>query len=487
MKPIILTILPLLIGSLLAVPAGWSRRNLAYPIGAASLSASAIAAVLLFFETLSQGTIHYQLGGWMPPWGIAFVVDSFSAAMVLLIAVSALITYLACREEITGHFPEKSAAFISLALLTVAGHMGIVSTGDMFNLYVLIEVAALSGYALLATGGGRSALTSLNYLCIGSVGASLYLLGVGYLYILTGSLNMADITGILAGFPASASLSAAIAILVLGIWVKMGLFPFHGWLPGAYGHSRSVAATLLAPLTTKVMIYVLVRLRLGVLPPEISFPAGIEQVAILLATTAIFAGSVMAFIQKDQMRMLCYILVAEVGYMAGGIFLGNRTAMTGALLHIFADALMTLTLFLALTNIARRRETMNLGSFGELFRHMPVTMAAFTLGALSMIGVPPLCGFFSKWYLLSGALEAGQYPFMAALIASSLMNLILFFRIFEAAFFEKWTGNPAAARESGRPRLALLGTAAGLLVVTGLSTGLIVERVISKIIPVNFG
>lgn len=487
MKPIILTILPLLMGSILAVPAGWSRRNLAYPIGAAALLASTLSAVLLLLETLGHGTIHYQMGGWMPPWGIAFVVDSFSAAMILLIAASSLITYLYCREEITAYFSEKSAAFIALALLTVAGHMGIVSTGDMFNLYVLIEVAALSGYALLAIGGGRSALTSLNYLCIGSVGASFYLLGVGYLYILTGSLNMGDITGILTSLESSASLSAAIAILVLGIWVKMALFPFHGWLPGAYGHSRSVAATLLAPLTTKVMIYVLIRLRIGVLPPQIGFPAGIEQVALLLATAAIFAGSAMAFIQKDQRRMLCYILVAEIGYMAGGVFLGNRTAMTGAILHVFADALMTLTLFLALTNIARRRETMNLKSFGGLFSQMPFTMGAFTLGAMSMIGVPPLCGFFSKWHLLSGALQAGRYSFMAALIASSLMNVILFFRIFEAAFFEKWTGGPAIARESGRPRLALLGAAAALLVVTGLSTGLIVERVISNIIPVNLG
>ncbi len=486
MKPIIMTILPLLVGSLLAIPAGWSRGNHAYSIGAAAFIASTFSAMLLFLETLSHGTVSYQLGGWMPPWGIVFVVDSFSAAMVLLIAVSALISYLAGREEITAHFSEKSAAFIALTLLTVAGHMGIVSTGDMFNLYVLIEIAALSGYALLATGGGRSALTSLNYLCIGSVGASFYLLGVGYLYIMTGSLNMADITGILAGMPVSASMKAAIAILVLGIWVKMALFPFHGWLPGAYGHSEGVAVTLLAPLTTKVMIYVLIRLRIGVLP-QIGFPVEMEQVAIILATAAIFAGSALAFIQKDQRRMLCYILVAEVGYMAGGVFLGNRSAMTGAMLHIFADALMTLTLFLALMNIAGRREGLTVRSFGELFRYMPFTMAAFTLGAMSMIGVPPLCGFFSKWHLLSGALQAGQYSFMVALIASSLMNVMLFFRIFEAAFFEKWTGDPAVARESGRLRLALLGTAAVMLVVTGLSTGFIVERVISGIIPVNFG
>lgn len=484
MKPIILTLLPLLMGSFFAVIAGSFRRALAYPIGAAALIGSTFSATILFYQAMTQGTLVYQIGGWMPPWGIVFVVDSFSAAMILLIAVTALITYLTCREEITAHFPEKSAAFIALSLLAVAGHIGIVSTGDMFNLYVLIEVAALSGYALLSIGGGRSSLTSLNYLCIGSVGASFYLLGVGYLYMLTGSLNMADIAGILTGLPASASMNGAIAILILGLWVKMALFPFHGWLPGAYGLSSGVAAAILAPMTTKVMVYVLVRIYLGVLPPQ--FPAEMQQIAVIFATAAIFAGSIMAFIQKDQRRMLCYILVAEIGYMAGGVFLGNRTAMTGAMLHIFGDALMTLTIFLALTNIAKHREDLSLRNFGDIFRHMPFTMAAFTIGAMSMIGVPPLCGFFSKWYLLSGALQAGQYPFMAGLIVSSLMNVILFFRIFEAGFFERWTGGLESSHESGWQRLAPLGVAAVLLIVVGLSTGLIVDNVISGIIPANF-
>jgi multicomponent Na+:H+ antiporter subunit D len=482
MHDVVLTILPLLLGAFLAILAGWTRSVLAYPVGAVALATSVGFSVKLLLGVLANGTTTYLLGGWAPPWGIVFVVDTFSAGMLVLISASALFTYLAFRTEILDSFAEKSAAFVALLLLTVAGHMGIVATGDLFNLYVLIEVAALSGYALLGFGPGRAPLASLSYLCIGSVGASFYLLGVGYLYILTGSLNMADLAQIIAAAPVTASLHGAVAVILFGLWVKMALFPFHGWLPGAYAMSSPVAAALLAPLTTKVMVYVVIRLLIGVIPAT-AIPDAIPGVALALATAAIFAGSVMAFRQTDQRRMIAYILVAEVGYMIGGVFIGNRTAMTGAMLHVFADALMTLTLFLALGSIARQRGEMVLGNMAGLFRTMPFTMAAFVLGAMSMIGVPPLFGFFSKWYLLSGALESGQYLFMAGLLVSSLVNVVLFFRFFETAFFDE-PGESVRDIEHWS-RVTPLAIAAVLLIVAGLSSGLIVDRLIAGIIPAS--
>jgi multicomponent Na+:H+ antiporter subunit D len=480
----VLTIIPLLLGSFLAVMAGWTRKSLVYPIGVLALVFSSTFSVQLVWQALSEGTMTYTLGGWSPPWGIVFVIDTFSAFMIALLVIGVLATYVTCRDEIMGHFEEKSAAFVSLILLTLAGHVGIVSTGDLFNLYVLIEVAALTGYALLGLGSSRARLSSLNYLCIGSVGASLYLLGVGYLYMLTGSLNMADLTGVLQTFPPNASLRAAIAVLFIGLWVKMALFPFHGWLPGAYSHSSPTTATLLAPMTTKVMAYVVIRLLVTVFPAGLAMPSAVPEVAVILATLAIFAGSAMAFRQTDLRRMLTYIVVAEVGYMVGGAFIGNRMAMTGAMLHILADAFMTLTLFLAVCNIARKRDSLELSNLQGLFKAMPFTMAAFVLGAMSMIGVPPLFGFFSKWHLLSGALEAGQYPFMAALIVSSLVNVVLFFRIFEVAFFEK-PADGADPQEVRWIRVAPVAVVALLLIVAGLSTGLIVDKIIAGIIPAS--
>ena len=480
----VLTFIPLLLGSFLAVIAGWTRKSLVYPTGVLALTLSTIASVQLVWQTLTQGSIVYTLGGWAPPWGIVFVIDTFSALMIAVLIIGALATFITCRDEIMGHFEEKSAAFVALILLTLAGHVGIVSTGDLFNLYVLIEVAALTGYALLGLGGSRARLSSLNYLCIGSVGASFYLLGVGYLYMMTGSLNMADLTSVLQTFPDNSSLRAAIAVLFIGLWVKMALFPFHGWLPGAYSHSAPVTATLLAPMTTKVMAYVVIRMLVTVFPAGLAIPSAVPEAAVILATLAIFAGSLMAFRQTDLRRMLAYIVVAEVGYMVGGAFIGNRMAMTGAMLHILADAFMTLTLFLAVCNIARKRESLEFSNLQGLFKAMPFTMAAFILGAMSMIGVPPLFGFFSKWHLLMGALQAGQYPFMVALIVSSLVNVVLFFRLFEIAFFEKPEGG-AVFQEVRWIRLVPVAVVALLLIAAGMSTGLIVDRIIAGIIPAS--
>ncbi|MHC1790580.1 complex I subunit 5 family protein [Solidesulfovibrio sp.] len=483
MHDVVLTILPLLLGAFLTVLAGWTRPVLTYPVGILALGTALFFAVKTLVRVLAQGTASYLLGGWAPPWGIVFVVDAFSAAMLVLIAFSSLCVLLTFRDEILSHFAAKSAAFMALALLTTAGHMGIVATGDLFNLYVLIEVAALSGYSLLGLGENRAPLASLGYLCIGSVGASLYLLGIGYLYITTGSLNMADMSGLLAAAGTSTSLRAATAVIMLGLWVKMALFPFHGWLPGGYSQSSPPAAALLAPLTTKVMVYVVIRLLLSVFPAEV-FPGAIPDLAILLAMAAILAGSVMALRQTDQRRMLCYILVAEVGYMVGGVFTGNRAGLTGTMLHIFADALMTLTLFLAMGNIARQRGKTGLDDMRGLFTTMPFTMACLVLGAMSMIGVPPFFGFFSKWQLLSGAMEAGRYGFMACLLLSSLVNVVVFFRIFETAFFDKPLETDAGGERW--TRVAPMALVASLLIVAGLCSGLIVDKVIAGLIPATF-
>ncbi len=491
----VLTILPLLFASFFIVIAHWMDRRVELPLSVAALGTSVWASAMLLAQTVAHGPATYLLGGWSPPWGIVFVVDPFSAAMLCVVSGLALLNLLANHDQIEQAFPEKAHVFHGLYLLTTAGHLGILSTGDIFNLYVLIEVAALSGYALLAMGGKRAFQASLNYLLIGSVGASFYLFGIGYLYIKSGSLNMADIATILPSLLDSPALAAAFAILMLGLWVKMALFPFHAWLPGAYSESNPIAAGLLAPMTTKVMAYVVVRMIITVLPGDLltNLPA-FSTIAVWLATGAIVAGALLAMMQNSLRRMLCFILVAEVGYMVGGSFIGNRTAMTGTMLHIIADALMTVTLFMAVSNIVSKRGSEALADMKGLFRSMPFTMAAFVLGAMSMIGVPPLCGFFSKWYLVSGSLQAGQYVFAGALIFSSLINVILFFRIFEICFFEGEGGHEHGHHGHGHheesgldevrwTRLVPLAAAALILIAVGLSTGYIVDRVIAAALP----
>jgi len=197
----------------------------------------------------------------------------------------------------------------------------------------------------------------------------------------------------------------------------------------------------------------------------------------------------LALKERSLKKMLTYIIIAEVGYMVGGAWLGNRAGMTGAILHIANDALMTLCVFLAVGNIVYKAKGHRFEDLQGLFKKMPFTMGGFVIGAISIIGVPPTCGFFSKWYLISGAIQAGQYHFMAALLFSSLVSIVLFFRVIEIGYFEPFSDHhghdhPAEPMDEAPLSMVvpLLIVAAGLILV-GLYTGDIVDHIIRFAIP----
>jgi multicomponent Na+:H+ antiporter subunit D len=490
--PALLVISPLISAFVISV-AGWIDRRVCFPVAVLGLAVSTYTAFRLLLQVVVQGPAHYRLGGWDAPWGIAYHVDSLSGLVLVVVSSLALLNLIATRREVQKEFPDRTGAFYTLCVLFVTGLLGMVVTGDLFNLYVLLEVASLTSYALIALGKARARLASLNYVFLGTMGACFYLLGVGYLYIMTGSLNMADIASLLPRQYHSTAVLVAFIFCMVGIWIKMALFPLHVWLPNAYTYAPSGVSSLIAPLMTKVMAYVMIRLMLSVFTPAFVYRTiALSDPMVWLASAAILAGAFMALAQRDLKRMLTYVIVSEIGYMVGGAWLGNRTGMIGAVLHIMNDALMTLCLFLAAGTIAYRKGELGWERLRGLFRTMPYTMAALVAGGLSVIGVPPTCGFFSKWYLIAGAIQAGHFGFMGALVLSSLISAVLFFRVVEIGFFE---GNPSPqGKESPKGRqeaplemlAPLLGVAAGLLVV-GLFTGKIVNLVVQTALPERFG
>ena len=356
--------------------------------------------------------------------------------MLVLVSGTAFLVAIYSKRSIEQELPEQTVYFYTLFLLQVTGFLGIVITGDVFNLYVFLEIASLAGYALVAIGEEGAPLASFRYVILGTVGACFYLLGVGYLYIVTGSLNMADLSGILPELYGSKVVLVAFAFFMVGLALKMALFPLHVWLPDAYTKAPSVASTLIAPLMTKVAVYVLLRLMFTVFRPYLSFELlPMSKVLLIAGIVAIFAGAIMALAQVDFKRMFCYIIVAEVGYMVGGIGLANSVAIKGVVLHVMNDVVMTLGLFTVAGIITYKMRSHNLTDFKGLFRKMPLTMAAFVVVALSVIGVPPTCGFFSKWYLIQGSALADNWVFIVALLFSSLVNIVLFLRIFEIGYY----------------------------------------------------
>jgi multicomponent Na+:H+ antiporter subunit D len=490
--PALLVVVPLL-SALIISGAGWINKRLCFPIAVAALGVAAYSCVGLLLRVLNEGVIVYKLGGWDPPMGIAYYVDHLNGLVLSVVSIVALLNLIASKKSIDQEFPDKIGPFYTLYVLMVTGLLGIVVTGDAFNLYVLLEIAALTGYGLLAMGEDRAPLATLNYLYMGTIGACLYLLGVGYLYIVTGSLNMVDIARILPPLYQSKAVLAAFIICMVGVWLKMAFFPLHAWLPNAYTYAPSAASSLIAPLVTKVMIYVMIRLILTVFTPKFAFTTlAVSDSIVWLAVIAIVMGAILALAERNLKKMLTYIVIAEVGYMVGGAWLGNRAGMTGAILHIVNDALMTLCVFLVVGNIVYKIKGYAFDDLKGLIRKMPFTMGAFVIGALSIIGVPPTCGFFSKWYLISGAIQAGHYGFMVALLFSSLVSVVLFFRVIEICYYEPF-GDHHGHDHHSEPMdeapltmlVPLLIVAAGLVLV-GLYTSDIINHIIEFAIPKGF-
>ena len=498
--PAIIVATPLL-AALLVTGLWWFDKRLCFPISIIAGTISLSASVVLLLKVLDGGSIEYRLGGWAPPFGIVFRIDHLSGLILVVVSLVSLLNLAGTKTIAAKEFGEKLGAFYALYLLFTTGLLGILVTGDAFNLYVLLEIASLTGYALIGIGKGRAPVSGLNYVFMGTIGASLYLLGIGYLYLMTGSLNMADISRIIPSILSSNVVLLAYILCLSGLFVKMALFPLHAWLPNAYAYSPSLVSSLVAPLTTKVMIYVMFRITLTIFTYDFAFNRVALRLPILwLAIFAIVMGSLMALGQKRLKKMLAYIIIAEVGYMVGGFWLGNRDGMSGAMLHIINDAVMTLCVFMAAGAIVYKIEDDRLSALHGVFRKMPYTMAAMVVGGLSIIGIPPTCGFFSKWYLLIGGIAAGQFAFVTALIFSSLVNVILFFRLFEIGYFKPHAGvkthyhnhanlpaHSEGIAEAPLDLLVPLMVTAVLLIILGIYSGEIVTRVIQFAIPQTIG
>ena len=498
--PAIILIAPLF-GALLIGIAGMRDHRVCLPITIFALVISLAAAVTAGLRAFAIGPINYFIAGWEEPLGIGIVlrIDAINGLIIIAIAIVAVLTAIFSIRRIGDKDTEKTPHFYILYLLLCVGLFGITITGDAFNLFVLVEVSALTSYGLVAIGSSRRCkMAAFHYLIMGTVGASFYLLGVGYLYLKTGSLNIQDIHSILATNAAvgeSRAVVTAFILILVGIWIKMAFFPLYGWLPNAYSYCPSSSACLLAPLMTKVSVYVMIRVMMSVFGVEWVFGhPGWSDLVVWLSVIAILAGSVMALAQREIKRMLCYLIVAEIGYMVGGAWLNdpNQWGLTGAVYHILADAMMTLCLFLAAGIFFKRLGVSEIGDLGGLFKKMPLTSVGFVVGALAMIGVPPTCGFFSKFYLIRGAMEGGQWEYVAALLFSSLVNAVLFFRIFEIAYFGKnpATGHshdhnsaheeplePLRSREAPWNYLFPLLTAAAIIILLGLFNGPVIELI----------
>ncbi len=486
----------IVVGPLLAalVVALVGQRGRAWPLTVATTTALFGLTLWLASKVLvaPEGRISFDIGGWSPvplegvaglvPIGIEYRVDGLNALVLVLVAgVAAVVTPFA-RLSVAREVPEDRLHFFYAAyLLCLTGMLGITITGDAFNVYVLLEITSLTSYALIAMGKGRDrrALTaSFHYLLMGTVGASFLLVGIGYLIMVTGTLNMADMAQQLQALGPNRTVIAAFAMILVGVTIKMGLFPLHQWLPGAYTYAPSAVTALLASTATKVGIYVALRFFFTIFGAAFALESFAGEAMTVLACLAILHGSLMAIQQTDVKRLLAFSSVAQIGYMALGLGLHTETGLTGALLHMLNHALVKGALFVAIGAVIYRAGAGRLEDLRGLAKKMPLTAAAIVVACLGLVGIPLTGGFLSKWYLVSAAVSTGHWGVAVAVLVGSLLAVVYCLRLIEPMLFGREDEGPQVGEAPPSMLLPAWLLAAGSVVLGCTGGGEPVRRLL---------
>ncbi|MEM9053715.1 MAG: monovalent cation/H+ antiporter subunit D family protein [Pseudomonadota bacterium] len=438
--PALLVVIPMLAGPFCAfLPNG----RLAWIVSIVATGLSVLMALVLLKQVQSiegGAIISYAMGGWAPPAGIEFRIDALNSVVLLLVTSIGFLASIFAWPTVKAEIRQaKRAMFFGTYLICFTGLCGVASTADAFNLFVFLEISSLATYVLVALGAGRDrrALPAAgNYLILGTIGASFFVVGVGFLYAATGTLNMAELSVMLREVADSKAVMAGYAFIFVGLGIKAAMFPLHQWLPSAYAYSPSFITMFLAATATKVAIYALIRFLFTVFGLDFTFEgSSLIWVLMPMGIAAMLACSFQAVFQTDVKRTLAYSSVAQVGYMLLGISIGTAAGVAAGMFHLVNHAIIKGGLFMAVAAVVLSHKGATLNDFRGIGRTAPLTMTAFAISALSLIGVPLTAGFQSKYALVSALLEHGWWWGAAVVMFSSVLAVIYMGRILELVFF----------------------------------------------------
>jgi multicomponent Na+:H+ antiporter subunit D len=447
------------------------QRDLAFAVALAASWSALAMAIALWLQVAEVGEISYAMGNWPAPWGIEYRVDVLSAFVLVLVTGIAAVVLPYSRASIEAEIdPQQHYLFYTMFLLCLAGLLGITVTGDAFNTFVFLEISSLATYVLIALGRDRRALmASYQYLIMGTIGATLIVIGIGLLYLMTGTLNFADMGRRLAAVQGTRPVLAALAFLTVGLSLKAALFPLHQWLPNAYAFAPSAVSAFLAATATKVAVYVLLRFYFSVFDQAQVFgelPMG--DAMLVLALAGMFVASMIAIFQSDLKRLFAYSSVGQIGTLVLGLSFESVTGLTATILHLFNHGLTKGAIFMLLGGVALVTGGTSMDRVQGLGRRMPLTSLGIVVCGLSLIGVPGTAGFVSKWYLILAALEKGQWWLVFLIVASSLLAVAYVWRFVEAAYFRE----PVSAPQGSRRVPPLMAVPTALLVAATVYFGL---------------
>lgn len=428
-------------------------------------------SLAVLIQVNNNGALTYELGNWPAPWGIQYYIDTIGAFVLVLVSSIASITLLASREIIEKEITqEKHALFYTAFLLCYAGLLGIVATGDAFNVFVFLEISSISSYALIAMGENRKALTaSYEYLIMGTIGATFILIGIGLLYMQTGTLNMLDLKQRIHEVDGFRSVHAAFAFFTVGISLKLALFPLHHWLPNAYAYAPSAVSIFLAATATKVALYLLYRVFYTIFGFEFSFDTlHLGYILLPLSVIAVVISSFTAIFQPGVKRLLAYSSLGQIGYMTLGIALETKAGLIASIIHLFNHAFIKGALFMCMACLLSRLHSTRITDLAGAGQRMPWTCAAFVVAGLALIGVPLTSGFISKWYLVLAILEKDWWWLAVIVLFTSLLSVVYIWRVIEQMYLREANNQSANIKEA--PPILLICT--WLMVITTIYFGI---------------
>ena len=463
-------VVPVASAALLAV-FGHARPRLSWAVTLAVALTTTAAASVLCAVVAGGGEVRYAVGGWGAPLGIELRFDRLSAVTALFGAVTVLVVVFS-RTLLPRSGP-RASLFFALVLVNLGGLNGFAVAGDLFNLFVFMELLSVSAYALVAAGRARgAALAALKYLLPCAVSSLLVLFAVGLAFALTGSLNMADVSARLPG-AAPPAVALTLAAFAVGFMIKAALFPLHFWLPDAHGSAPGPVSALLSALVVKAGIIGLVRV--AAVFGDAAQP-GLNVALMLLGAVAIVFGGVAALVQREIKRVLAYSTISNIGYIALGLGTASATAVAGGLAHVFYHGVTKAGVFLAAAALVERTGLHTIDDLRGLGHRMPWAATALGAGMIALAGVPPTAAFVGKWQIALGAMEAGRPALVAVVLAGALLALGYGIRIINALFFRAPTHERVVAASEAPPSMILpLVVAIGVALSAGLSGAAMIE------------
>jgi multicomponent Na+:H+ antiporter subunit D len=458
-------IVPLLTAAVLMVlPVRLARQRL---IASGALSVTLCYAVLLLWSLWPQGVAVLPIGSWPTRLGITLVADLFGAVMLLVAQLLGLAVLIYSNHSLDDR--REAFYYYPLCLVLMAGVSMAFLTGDLFNLFVSFEVMLIASYVLMALGGERKQLAgAVKYVTINILASSLFLCGVGLLYGMTGTVNMAELALRLAPVRAPEVVTAVAMLLLVAFAIKAALFPVFGWLPASYPIIPTAVTALFGGLLTKVGVYAIVRVFTLIFVGEPTFT---QPLLLVVAALTMVFGGIGAIIPYDIKRILSFNIVGHVGNMVMGLGLGTALGLAGSVFYIAHHMVVIAALFLVAGSIERLGGTSDLRRLGGLAARAPLVAVLFLAAGLSLAGLPPLSGFFAKLALIEAGVARGSYGIVAISLIMSIFTLYSVLKIWNGAF---WGSAPdaehSAASSRGVPAAMLVPTA--VLVLLSLTMGL---------------